>query len=142
LNQRVSHIALIVKDYEEAIRFYTEKLGFEIRADVTNGDFRWISVGLKSQPDLEFGLLALKPGGLLTEDDVQMLTKLVESGKLVVLVVGLAGRADIIAIQQPLGVACILGGDQAGRAQHPQCPQRQIFRVADRRADEIKRSHH
>lgn len=79
---RLSVTGIWVKDQNEALRFYTEKLGFEIRADVTNGDYRWISVGLKSQPDLEFGLSALKPGGLLTQDDVQMLTKLVESGKL------------------------------------------------------------
>jgi catechol 2,3-dioxygenase-like lactoylglutathione lyase family enzyme len=79
---RLAVAGIWVKDQNEALRFYTEKLGFKIRADVTNGDYRWISVGLKSQPDLELGLLALKPGGLLTEDDVQMLTKLVESGKL------------------------------------------------------------
>ncbi len=71
-----------VKDQNEALRFYTEKLGFEIRADVTNGDYRWISVGLKSQPDLDFGLQALKPGVLFTEDEAQTLTKLVEAGKL------------------------------------------------------------
>ncbi len=79
---RLSVTGVWVKDQNEALRFYTEKLGFEIRADVTHGDYRWISVGPKSQPDLEFGLSALKPGGLLTEDEVQMLTKLVESGKL------------------------------------------------------------
>ncbi len=79
---RLSVAGIWVKDQNEALRFYTEKLGFEIRADVTKGDYRWISVGLKSQPDLEVGLLGLKPGGLLTEDDVQMLTRLVESGKL------------------------------------------------------------
>jgi catechol 2,3-dioxygenase-like lactoylglutathione lyase family enzyme len=79
---RLAVAGIWVKDQNEALRFYTEKLGFKIRADVTNGDYRWISVGLKSQPDFEVGLFALKPGGLLTEDDVQMLTKLVESGKL------------------------------------------------------------
>ncbi|KAB2858497.1 MAG: VOC family protein [Anaerolineae bacterium] len=73
---------IYVKDQNEALRFFTEKLGFEIRADVTNGDFRWLSVGLKDQPDLQFGLLALKPGGPLNEEDVTVLTKLVEEGKL------------------------------------------------------------
>jgi catechol 2,3-dioxygenase-like lactoylglutathione lyase family enzyme len=73
---------IYVKDQNEALRFFTETLGFEIRADVTNGDFRWLGVGLKDQPELQFGLLALKPGGPLTEEDVQVLTKLVEAGKL------------------------------------------------------------
>jgi catechol 2,3-dioxygenase-like lactoylglutathione lyase family enzyme len=79
---RIAVTGIWVKDQNEALRFYTEKLGFEIRADVTKGDYRWISVGVKSQPDLEFGLLALKAGAGLTQDDVQMLTQLVESGKL------------------------------------------------------------
>ncbi len=79
---RLSVAGIWVKDQNEALRFYTEKLGFEIRADMTVGDYRWLTVGLKSQPDLEFQLSALKPGGMFTEDDVQLLTKLVESGKL------------------------------------------------------------
>lgn len=80
--RRLSATHIWVKDQNEALRFYTEKLGFEIRADVTVGDYRWISVGLKSQPDLEFGLSPLKPGGAITEADVQMLTRLVEAGEL------------------------------------------------------------
>ncbi len=55
-----------VRDQNEALRFYTEKLGFEIRADVTAGSYRWLTVGLKSQPDLEFQLAALKPAGSFT----------------------------------------------------------------------------
>jgi catechol 2,3-dioxygenase-like lactoylglutathione lyase family enzyme len=79
---RLSVAVIWVKDINEALRFYTEKLGFEIRADVTNGDYRWLTVGLKSQPDLEYQLSALKPGGHLSEAEVQMLTQLVEEGKL------------------------------------------------------------
>lgn len=71
-----------VKDQNEALRFYVEKLGFEIRADVTAGDYRWISVGAPDQPDFEIGLSALKPGGGLTADDVHVLTPLLEAGKL------------------------------------------------------------
>lgn len=79
---RLAVTGIWVKDQNEALRFYTEKLGFEIRADVTAGDYRWISVGLRDQPDLEIGLLALKPDGMLTEDEVQTLTRLVVAGKL------------------------------------------------------------
>lgn len=79
---RLSVATIWVKDLNEALRFYTEKLGFEIRADVTNGDYRWLTVGIKSQPDLEYQLAALKPGGGLTQEDVDQLTKLVEAGKL------------------------------------------------------------
>ncbi len=78
----LSATTIWAKDQNEALRFYTEKLGFVIRNDVTNGDYRWLSVGLASQPELEYNLAALKPGGHLTEEDVAPLTKLVETGKL------------------------------------------------------------
>jgi len=71
-----------VTDQNEALRFYTEKLGFEIRADVTNGDFRWLTVGLTGHPDFEIQLAAVKAGGPLTADDADQLTKLVEAGKM------------------------------------------------------------
>lgn len=79
---RLSIATIWVKDQNEALRFYTEKLGFEIRNDVANGDYRWLTVGLKDQPAMEFQLAALKVGGGLTEADVEQLTKLVEAGHL------------------------------------------------------------
>ncbi|MBC8171853.1 MAG: VOC family protein [Anaerolineae bacterium] len=79
---RLSVATIWVKDQNEALRFYTEKLGFEIRADFTNGDYRWLTVGLKSQPDVEFQLAALKAGAGFTQEEVDQLTKLVEAGKI------------------------------------------------------------
>ena len=79
---RLSVATIWVKDQNEALRFYTEKLGFEIRADFTARDYRWLTVGLKDQPAVEFQLAALKPGGSFTQEDVDQLTKLVETGKI------------------------------------------------------------
>lgn len=79
---RLSVATIWVTDQNEALRFYTEKLGFEIRTDVKNGDYRWLTVGLQSQPEIEFQLAALKPGGGLTQEDVDQLTRLVQAGKL------------------------------------------------------------
>lgn len=79
---KLSVTTIWVKDQNEALRFYTEKLGFEIRADFTNGDFRWLTVGLKDQPEIEFQLAELKPSHALTEEEVTYLTKLVDAGKL------------------------------------------------------------
>jgi len=79
---RLSVTSIWVKDQNEALRFYTEKLGFEIRADVKNGDYRWLTVGLQSQPDIEFQLSALKAGSVLDQEEVDQLTKIVEAGKL------------------------------------------------------------
>lgn len=81
----IKHIKLTevyVTDQNEALRFYTEKLGFEIRADVTFGDYRWLTVGLKDQPELELALTPLKPTDRLTEEDVAVLRRLLQEGKL------------------------------------------------------------
>lgn len=83
MTTRVTHATLYVKDQNEALRFYTEKLGFEVRTDVTNGDFRWLTVGPKDQPDFEIVLYALRADGFfLSEDDVKVMTRLLEAGKL------------------------------------------------------------
>jgi len=71
-----------VKDQNEALRFYTEKLGFSIRADISNGDYRWLTVGLDCQPDIEFQLAALKAGAGFTQEDVGQLTQMIEAGKM------------------------------------------------------------
>jgi len=43
--QKIAHIALVVKDYDEAIQFYTEKLNFVLIEDTRLSDFkRWVLV--------------------------------------------------------------------------------------------------
>lgn len=49
---RIAHVTIVVRDQEEALRFYTEKLGFEKRDDQRMGEFRWLTVGPAQQPDL------------------------------------------------------------------------------------------
>ena len=52
-------------DQDQALDFYTNKLGFEVRMDMTiESGFRWLTVRPKSQPDLELVLFAVKPGSL------------------------------------------------------------------------------
>ena len=61
---KINSAQLWVHDQDEALAFYTEKLGFEVRADVTlaeMGDFRWLTVGPPSQPDVSVVLMAI-PG--------------------------------------------------------------------------------
>jgi len=58
----LSHINVWVHDQDEALAFYTEKLGMELRADVTlpeMGDFRWLTVGPVGQPDIALVLMAI-----------------------------------------------------------------------------------
>ena len=61
---RIANAQLWVHDQEEALAFYTEKLGMEVRADATlpeMGDFRWLSVGPAGQSDVAIVLMAI-PG--------------------------------------------------------------------------------
>ena len=50
--QKLAHVTVLVKDQEEALRFYTEKLGLEKRQDDRMGDFRWLTVAPPGQPDV------------------------------------------------------------------------------------------
>lgn len=45
MNQRIAHIALLVKDYDEAIAFYTRKLKFDLIEDTRLTDTkRWVRI--------------------------------------------------------------------------------------------------
>ena len=61
---KIATTQLWVHDQDEALDFYTRKLGMEVRADVTlesMGDFRWLTVGPAGQPDFAIVLMAI-PG--------------------------------------------------------------------------------
>lgn len=61
---RITSAQLWVHDQDEALAFYTQKLGFEVRADVTMAEldgFRWLAVGPASQPEVSIALMAI-PG--------------------------------------------------------------------------------
>jgi catechol 2,3-dioxygenase-like lactoylglutathione lyase family enzyme len=63
----VSLVSVWVTDLDEALAFYTDKLGFEARDDITLGeDFRWVTVGHPSQPELDLHLTT--PSSPLSED--------------------------------------------------------------------------
>ncbi len=63
---RLNHATILVLDHEIAREFYVDKLGFEIRTDAEFGEGdRWLTVGPKTQPDLEIVLalpeMTMKP---------------------------------------------------------------------------------
>ena len=76
---KLSHTQLWVHDQDEALAFYTEKLGMEVRADVTLpelGDFRWLTVGPPGQEDIAITLMAIPGPPVMdaeTADDVRSL---------------------------------------------------------------------
>ena len=62
--KQITTVNVWVHDQDEALAFYTEKLGMELREDVTMpelGDFRWLAVGPAGQPDVSIVLMAV-PG--------------------------------------------------------------------------------
>ena len=66
----ISTAQLWVHDQDEALAFYTEKLGMEVRSDVTLaelGDFRWLTVGPPGQEDIAIVLMAI-PGAPVMDD--------------------------------------------------------------------------
>jgi predicted enzyme related to lactoylglutathione lyase len=61
---KISNAQLWVQDQEEALKFWTEMVGFEVRTDVTMpemGDFRWLTVSPPGQEDVSIVLMAV-PG--------------------------------------------------------------------------------
>ena len=70
---KIANAQMWVHDQDEALAFYTEKLGWEVRSDATlpeMGDFRWLTVGPAGQPDFAVVLMAV-PGQPVLEPDTR-----------------------------------------------------------------------
>ena len=68
---KISTAQLWVHDQDEALAFYTDKLGMEVRSDVTlpeMGNFRWLTVGPPGQEDIAIVLMAI-PGAPVMDDE-------------------------------------------------------------------------
>lgn len=61
MSQGVQVAGLYVRDQDEALAFYTEKLGFRVHTDVRNGEFRWLTVQHPDQPSFQLGLFTPGP---------------------------------------------------------------------------------
>ena len=71
-----------VHDQDEALAWYTEKLGFEVRADVTiseMGDFRWLTVGPVGQ-DVSIVLMAIPGAPMFEAETVEQINSLMGKG--------------------------------------------------------------
>jgi catechol 2,3-dioxygenase-like lactoylglutathione lyase family enzyme len=80
---RISTAQLWVHDQDEALAFYTEKLGMEVRADVTVpelGDFRWLTVGPPSQPEVAIALMAIPGPPVMDEETQKQVRELMAKG--------------------------------------------------------------
>jgi len=65
---KLHHITIFVRDYDEALNWFTNKLGFSKVEDRTFGDERWLVVAPASPKD--FGIVLAKPGKNATPKDM------------------------------------------------------------------------
>jgi predicted enzyme related to lactoylglutathione lyase len=80
---KIANAQLWVNDQEEALAFYTQKVGWEVRADVTLpelGDFRWLSVGPADQPDIAVVLMAIPGPPMMDTDTAEQVRELMAKG--------------------------------------------------------------
>ena len=80
---RLANAQLWVNDQEEALAFYTQKLGMEVRVDATlpeMGDFRWLTVGPTGQPDVAIVLMAIPGPPVMDVETAEQVRTLMAKG--------------------------------------------------------------
>jgi predicted enzyme related to lactoylglutathione lyase len=80
---RLANTQLWVHDQDEALKFYTEKVGMEVRVDVTvpeMGNFRWVTVGPVGQPDVSIVLMAIPGPPVMDAETADQVRNLVAKG--------------------------------------------------------------
>jgi len=80
---RIANAQLWVHDQNEALDFYTNKLGWEVRADVTLaelGDFRWLTVGPPGQEDFAVVLMAIPGAPVMDAETGERVRELMGKG--------------------------------------------------------------
>lgn len=71
MDLKLSHTFLQVHDQDEALTFYRDTLGLDVRVDVPFEGFRWLTVGPPSQPDVEIVLEAVGMGRPADADELR-----------------------------------------------------------------------
>ena len=80
---RLTHAPMWVTDQDEALAFYTEKLGLEVREDVSLpefGGFRWLTVGVPGQEEVSITLLAIPGPPVFDEATKKLVEEMVAKG--------------------------------------------------------------
>ena len=80
---KIANAQLWVHDQDEALAFYTEKLGMELRDDITMpelGGFRWLTVGPVGQPDVALVLMTVPGPPVFDEETAKELSEIVAKG--------------------------------------------------------------
>jgi catechol 2,3-dioxygenase-like lactoylglutathione lyase family enzyme len=79
MSNGVQVAGIYVRDQDEALEYYVEKLGFEVHTDARNGDYRWLTVRHPDQPDFQLGLFRAQ-APLVDDSTAQGLNEAVAKG--------------------------------------------------------------
>lgn len=101
--QGVAVVGLYVRDQDEALDFYTNKLGFRVHTDVKNGNYRWLTVQHPDQPGFQLGL-AVPESPILDADSASALRALVAKGAMPALVLEVSDVVATTAAMRARGV--------------------------------------
>lgn len=55
--QKISHVTILVKDQNDALAFYRDKLGLKVHTDAMFGETRWLTLCASEQPDVEMSIM-------------------------------------------------------------------------------------
>lgn len=88
MSSGVQVVGLYVRDQDEALTFYVDKVGFRVHTDVRNGDYRWLTVQHPDQPDFQLGLFVPGPP-VHDEATAKTLREVVAKGAMPALVLAL-----------------------------------------------------
>lgn len=103
MSDRALVVGVYVRDSDEALAFYTEKLGFRVHTDVKNGTYRWLTVQLPEQPSFQLGLFVPGPP-TVDEATAQRLREAVAKGAMPPLVMTVADVREAHARMKAAGV--------------------------------------
>ena len=79
----IASMQLWVHDQDEALAFWTEKVGMEVRSDVTlpeMGNFRWLTVSPPGQEDVSIVLMAIPGPPVFEPETVEQINALMSKG--------------------------------------------------------------
>jgi predicted enzyme related to lactoylglutathione lyase len=80
---KIANAQLWVNDQDEALAFYTQKLGMQVQIDVTMpemGDFRWLTVAPAGQPDVAIVLMAIPGPPVMDDESAEQLRTVMAKG--------------------------------------------------------------
>ena len=80
---KLSNAQVWVRDQDEALAFYRNKVGWEVRSDITMpemGDFRWLAVGPAAQPDISVVLMAIPGPPVMDAQTAEQVRELMAKG--------------------------------------------------------------